>query len=169
MIKRISHGVQLGLFAFAVLALLYSLYAQYVLTFEPCPLCIMQRVSMCFLGVASFVGVFCCKKNRLLTLLALEVVLAAFGLFFALRQIWLESLPVENSGVCMPGLDLLIHYLPPREIMKLLFWGERSCGDVTWHGFGLSMATWSSMCFSVIILILLGLIYRIVLDKSTKL
>ena len=168
MMKRITHDLQFTLFIFAFCALLYSLYAQYVLSFEPCPLCIMQRVSMCFLGIAFLVGIFCIKKKNMLIVLFAELLFAAFGLFFALRQIWLESLPVENTGVCMPGLELLIHYLPPREIMKLLFWGARSCGDVTWHAFGFSMATWSSICFSVIILILLGLILRSVWDKKSR-
>ena len=160
MLKKMVRHTQLGLFILALFVLACSLYFQYALAFEPCPLCIMQRVMMGVLMILFFMGIFLWKKKSILSLLLVELFFSFFGLYFALRQVWLQSLPMEDTGVCMPGFDLLIRYLPPREIIQALFWGERSCGEATWSGLGLSMAVWSSFCFSAIILILLGVIIR---------
>lgn len=159
--KRMIHQVQRVLFISTACVLMFSLYLQYMLAFQPCPLCIMQRIALCVLTLLFLVGSSWRIKKRRLGLLCAQLGCAALGLFFALRQMWLQSLPVEDTGICLPGLDLLIRYLPPREMLRVLFWGERSCGEVTWYGFGLSMATWSAFCFAAMILVLLYVIYRV--------
>jgi disulfide bond formation protein DsbB len=131
----------------------YALYAQYVLGLEPCPLCILQRVSVIVLGAlflaaalhpAGVVG------RRIYGLLLGVVAMAGSGV--AARQVWLTMLPPEKVPACGPGLDFMLESFPLREALSMVLAGSGECAKVEWRLLGLSMPAWvliSLICLGV--------------------
>ena len=118
MTKLNYRRVQYILVLVTVFVLFFSLYSQYVMGLQPCPLCLMQRICVfVLLGLMGFtLGTL--LRARILSLL--QCFVACAGLFFALRQLWLQSLPPGAAPACMPGLDILIHYFPWQDVARAL-------------------------------------------------
>ena len=150
--------VQYLLVLITVFVLFFSLYSQYVLGLQPCPLCLMQRICVfVLLGLMGFtLGTL--KRARILSLL--QCFIACAGIFFALRQLWLQSLPAGAAPACMPGLDILIKYFPWQEVARALLWGSGDCAEATWSFLGISMAGWSACYFIFMALSTLYLYFR---------
>ncbi len=104
------------------------------------------------------------KKAHIVSFM--QIVIAGAGLFFAARQLWLQSLPAGQVPACMPGLDIMIHYFPWQTVAKALFWGAGDCAEVTWSMFGITMAGWSALYF--LFMVLVG-VFLFVRTKSTAL
>lgn len=146
-----------------ICVLFASFYFQYVVGLMPCPLCVMQRV--CLFILLGIMGLSFCTQRKAHYICLAQVVFAAAGLFFALRQLWLQSLPAGNVPACMPGLDILIRYFPLKTVMQSLFWGTGDCAEVAWHFLGISMAGWSALYFLFMVFMGLFLFWR---TKSPK-
>jgi disulfide bond formation protein DsbB len=134
------------IFAMTGFVLIISFYLQYIEALRPCPLCLMQRGMMIFIFLLACLGLFMVKRF----LLAFELFFALAGGFFALRQLWLQSLPVPDTGMCLPGVEMLIHKLPWHEVLHTFVWGSAHCGEIAWTFLHLSMAAWSLVFFSLI-------------------
>lgn len=147
-----------------VFVLISSFYFQYVVGLQPCPLCLMQRLS------AFLFAIFCVVALCLTTLkwgkgvAVFQILFAAIGLFFASRQIWLQFFPEPQTTSCLPELDMLLRYFPWQDVAHALFWGVGNCGDLAWQWLGISMPGWSALYF-LTMLCLSGLIYYL-LDKE---
>ncbi|KTD17558.1 disulfide bond formation protein B [Legionella jordanis] len=141
-----------------------SFYFQYVKGLQPCPLCLMQRfcVILLMLVTLSALGIHSLKLSKILT--SLQIVLALSGLFFASRQLWLQSLPSQEVPACMPQLDILIRYFPWNDVLHALFWGAGDCAEISWKWLGLSMAGWSSLYF--LFMLLTGIMLIVQLNKG---
>jgi protein dithiol:quinone oxidoreductase len=139
------------------LILIISFYLQYIEALLPCPLCLMQRGMMIFIFLCALRGIFRVQR----CLLGFELLFSWVGAFFALRQLWLQSLPVEDTGMCLPGVELFLHKLPWNEVLHTFVWGSARCGEIAWTFAGISMAAWSLMFFSGvgILSVLLGVKY----------
>ncbi|MFT4058533.1 MAG: disulfide bond formation protein B [Legionella sp.] len=127
-----------------------SFYFQYGLGLAPCPLCIMQRV--CVFILLGLMSLSFRTLRRAHWVSFLQVFFAAAGLFFALRQLWLQSLPESQVPACMPGFDILVRYFPWKTIAQTMLWGTGDCAEATWHLWGISMAGWSAMYFAFMLL-----------------
>lgn len=143
-----------------------SFYFQYMQGLEPCPLCLMQRLSAILLFMVSFLSVYVSTIKRARILTVFQFFIAAFGLFFAIRQLWLQSLPVDQMPACMPGLDVLIRYFPLEKVVHALLWGTGDCGEVSWQWLGLTMPAWTALFFSLFLL--MDLIFYFFLDPLKK-
>ncbi|MFX9532743.1 disulfide bond formation protein B, partial [Acinetobacter baumannii] len=73
----------------------YALYAQHVQGFEPCPLCIFQRVAVIALGVVFLLGALHGPRGRggRAAWGALALLAAGAGIAVAGRHVWLQNLP----------------------------------------------------------------------------
>ncbi len=146
MYARKHHGQGLIL-TLTGLLLLASFGLQYFEALLPCPLCIMQRLMMFLIFLVAWAGFLTGRRF----LWGLEVLFALAGAFFAIRQLWLQANPVLDTGVCLPGVQQLIHHLPWHEVLQAFVWGgQSSCGEVGWQLLGLSMPAWSLIYFSLI-------------------
>lgn len=127
--------------------LMASFYFQYVKNMEPCPLCIMQRVCVMLLLMFGMMSLFWgfAKCGRVTSIL--QITIGCAGVFFAGRQLWLQSLPADQTPSCLPGLDILINYFPWQDILHALFWGSGDCAEISWSWLGLSMPAWSALYF----------------------
>ncbi len=124
-----------------------SLYLQFVQGLQPCPLCLMQRLCVILLFLICFIGVTVRSRRAGKIVAGAQFFVAAWGLFFAGRQLWLQSLPAGQAPSCMPELDVLIHYFPWRDVLRSLFWGTGNCAEISWQWLGLSMPAWAGLYF----------------------
>lgn len=134
-----------------VIVLLTSLYLQYFVKLQPCPLCLMQRFCVFLLLIIMGLSFHTLKRAHLLSIL--QVIISAAGMFFSVRQIWLQTLPPDKAPACMPGLDVLINYFPWQTVAKALFWGAGDCAEVTWSFLGISLPGWGAIYFLFMFLI----------------
>lgn len=160
-----------------------SFYFEQELDLLPCPMCIGQRISMLISGIlvlVVFLIINLYKRNKVLnnrkesqvlflhknlyplsmrwfigTCLVLALVFLKIGFYIAIRQVYLQSLPVGEAPACGPGLNFLIKYLPWQKIMSAIFYGSGECAKVSWSFLGLSIAGWSAIMFFVNWIILL--------------
>lgn len=166
MTKRKFRLIQNALALITFIVVFLSFYFQYSKGFSPCPLCIMQRVCACGILIFCLIGVSLSSLARAKHISLIQVVFAALGLFFASRQLWLQSMVTPETAACLPGIEMLIHYFPWRELVHLFLWGSNSCGEVAWYGLGLSMAAWSAIYFGFMFVIGAMLFCRLILTSN---
>ena len=136
---------------FVLAAAVAAVYVQLVMGIVPCPLCILQRLAYLLIGAVVIIALLHRSQGLAQDIyFGLSIVFALFGLVVALRQVWLQLVPPEMSGVCGPGLNELVHSLPPGELHHKIFYGAGDCGLVHWTALGLSMAGWSAVCFLLV-------------------
>ncbi len=152
-------------FVFTLFMSLASFYFEYVLELNPCPLCIMQRLVMLGLAVIFFLCVLTSRRLLILSYSLLGSVIGGLGVFFASRQLYLQSLPTSQQPACGPGFNALIKYFPLKDVMHVLFYGSGDCAKVDWHFFGLPMPFYSLLAFTAVIFML---VYLAVITKKAK-
>lgn len=140
------------LFGFAVCAslLAYAVFAQYGQMFEPCPLCIFQRVAMAAVAVVALLGAIHAPRSvagrRVYGLLAFLA--AGTGAGIAARHVWLQHLPPDQVPACGPGLSYMVESLPSYlDVVKKVLQGSGECAKVDWTFLGFSMPEWTLLCF----------------------
>lgn len=139
---------QFFLFIISLGVLLASFYFQWVKELQPCPLCIMQRFCVALALVLFMMGVVLGRSRGASILTLLQCIVALAGLYFASRQVWLQSLPPDKLPACLPGLDVLLRYFPWHDVLKALIWGAADCAEVNWQWLGLSMPGWCVIYFA---------------------
>ena len=142
--------------AACVAMLAFGMYLQHVVGLEPCPMCIVQRYAL--VAVALVAGVTALFRNRTAryTGVTLMGAFAVFGAFTAARQSWLQWNPPEIMS-CGRDFFGMIESFPLRRAIPMIFRGSGDCSVIDWTFLGLSIANWSSLCFSAIILVAVAL------------
>ena len=139
-------------FAVCAAVMAYALYAQHVLGFEPCPLCIFQRVAYIALGLVFLVGAVVAPARSsgraLLGVLALVPAVAGVGI--AARHVWMQHLPADQVPSCGPPLEFLRETFPLVTVVKKVLTGSGQCAKIDWTFLGLSMPQWSLLTFAVL-------------------
>lgn len=156
--ERNSYRNIQNLMLFITIAVLASaFYIEKINNLEPCPLCIMQRLCTFILGFGCFVAFGLASLQRARMISVVQIVTAVLGIYFASRQLWLQSLPTADGQMCMPGLEAVMSHVSFGNLIKTFLWGSASCSDVSWSVFGLTMPAWALMYFIVIAVINIGL------------
>ncbi|MDF1758215.1 MAG: disulfide bond formation protein B [Legionellaceae bacterium] len=166
--KTTYKNTQNGLLLFTILVVVSAFYLENVFDLRPCPLCIMQRFCILLLGFFCFVALGLKSLKRARFIAIIQSIFSILGLYFASRQIWLQSLPVDESQMCMPGLEALVHYFSPAVIIKAFFWGSSECSEVSWRFIGLSMPEWAAIYFSIMTAINSFLVVVLSFSLDTK-
>ncbi len=126
----------------------YALYAQHGLGLEPCPLCIFQRVAVIATGLVFLAGSLHGPRAGGRWLYGgLAALAASIGAGIAGRHVWLQSLPAEDVPACGPGLDYMMEAFPLQQVLRRVFSGSGECAQIDWTFLGLSMPTWTLVCF----------------------
>jgi disulfide bond formation protein DsbB len=128
-----------------------ALYLQYVLYLDPCPLCMVQRLTFAAM-LALFViaaihnpGPFWAKAYA-----GLISLFAILGVAVAGRHIWIQHLPKDQVPACGPGLDYMLDNFPLSKILKELLHGSGECAANEWHFLGLGIPQWALLWFVVL-------------------
>jgi disulfide bond formation protein DsbB len=139
--------------------LAFGLYLQHGVGLEPCPMCIVQRYTLVFIAIVSGLSGVSDKKILHVGGAALLLLAAGFGAFVAARQSWLQWYPPE---VVSCGRDFygMIETFPLQRAIPMIFKGGGDCTKVDWTFLGGSIANWSFLCFGVVVLLSLTLIWR---------
>jgi disulfide bond formation protein DsbB len=133
----------------------YGLYLQHVRNLEPCPLCILQRYAFVAVGLIALAATLHGPGRIGQSIYGLLVVLAAgSGAGIAARQTWLQHNPPKALD-CGPDLAYMLDAFPLSQVLPKVFKGEGDCAKVTWMFLGLSIAEWALVCF--VLLVLAGL------------
>jgi disulfide bond formation protein DsbB len=125
-----------------------ALFMEHAMGLEPCPLCILQRVTVIVTGLVTLVAALHHPGVRGIRVYAIGAILAAvLGAALAVRQLWLQSLPKDQVPACGPGLDYLMEVLPLTEVLNMILTGDGSCAEIAWTLFGISIPGWTLVGF----------------------
>ena len=135
------------------------LYLQNELGLVPCPMCIVQRYALIGVIVVCAFGAAGQTALRAMLVSWTVFLLAGFGAFVAARQSWLQWYPPE---VVSCGRDFygMVENFPLQRLIPMIFKGSGDCTKVDWTFLGGSIANWSFVAFSCILLLMLALRWR---------
>ncbi len=134
--------------AFCAGLLGYAWFAQFVQGYEPCPLCIFQRIGVILVGLLCLAAALHGPGAVGRRIYGAAASLAALGgAVVAGRHVWLQNLPEDARPACGPGLDYLLDVFPLWDAIRMAFEGSGECANVDWMLFGLSMPGWVLICF----------------------
>ena len=139
--------------------LAFGLYLQHVAGLEPCPMCIVQRYALVLVAIVAGITVMASRKSLLITGSGLMTVLSGLGAFVAARQSFLQWYPPEIAS-CGRDLYGMIETFPLKRAIPMIFKGSGDCTKIDWTFLGLSIANWSLVCFALIALLGLALVFR---------
>ncbi|MEE9575263.1 MAG: disulfide bond formation protein B [Gammaproteobacteria bacterium] len=132
----------------------FGLYLEHVVGLEPCPLCVFQRIAYIVVGLFALIGAIHNPQKlfeRIYTGLILIASLCGAGI--AGRQVWLQHLPEDKIPECGPGLDYMLDAFPFTEALKMILSGSGECAEVQWTFLSFSIAEWSIVCFTGLIIV----------------
>ncbi len=145
----------------------FGLYLEHGTGLEPCPLCIFQRIAyIVVMIIALIAAIHNPAAWGRYVYLGFTLITAGIGLGIAGRQTWLQHLPADQVPECGPGLEYMLEVFPFAQALEMILKGSGECAEVQWTFLGFSIAEWSLVCFSLIILcsILVTVLFR---PKST--
>lgn len=149
-------GNALG-FIGCVAMMAYAFYSQFALGFEPCPLCMFQRVGVVGLGLGFLLAAAHAPRGvaggRFYA--GLITLLAAFPAYVAGRHLYIQSLPAGSVPSCGATLDYMLDVFPLLTVVKKVLTGGGECARIDWTFLGLSMPGW--VLISVVALTAWGL------------
>lgn len=138
----------LGGFLACVAGLAFALYLQHFQGYEPCPMCIFQRVAMAGAGIVFLLGALHGPRRAGRWVYATLAVLAsAGGAAIAGRHVWLQSLPADQVPACGPTLDYLLGMLPVMEVVTMVLKGDGNCAKIDAAWLGVSLPAWTLIAF----------------------
>lgn len=133
-----------------VVGLAFALYLQHFQGYEPCPMCIFQRVAMLAAGLFFLVGALHNPAGNGRWFYAVMADLAAIvGALIAARHVWLQNLPPDQVPACGPTLDYLLQEmgLPVFEVVQMILKGDGNCAKIDAQWLGLSLPLWTMIAF----------------------
>ena len=126
----------------------FALYLQHAKGFEPCPMCIFQRIAMCGSGLFFLLGALHGPRAGGRWVYALLAALAAvIGAGISGRQVWLQSLPADQVPACGPTLDYLMKMMPLQNVVTYVLKGEGSCAKIDAQWLGIALPEWTLFAF----------------------
>ena len=139
----------------------YALYAQYVQDYQPCMLCMVQRVFVCAVGLVALLAALHGPGRLGVRLYALVTALfAAGGAYVAGRHVYLQHLPPEQLDGCAPSFEYALENYDALKFLKTIVIRDQDCGTIDWTFLGLSMPTWVLASFAGLFIIALWAGFR---------
>ncbi|EPF81759.1 disulfide bond formation protein B [Acinetobacter rudis] len=158
------------LFLASVIGMAFALYLEHVKGFEPCPLCVFQRVGLIGLGFFSLIAFLHNPRQvfvkRLYAGLGTICILWSAGV--AMRHVWMQNLPADQVPTCGPGLNYLLEAFPMKTVLQQVLSGSGECAVVDWSLFGLSLPVWSGVFFIFLSIISIWQLFRFYPNKNKK-
>jgi disulfide bond formation protein DsbB len=139
----------------------YAIYAEKVLGFVPCPLCMFQRVCIGALGVVFLIAALHPARRAGAIVYGVLTFLAAGATsWVAGRHVWIQAQPPGTVPACGAPLDALMEMFPLSDVIRRVMTGGGECGVIDWAFLGVSMPGWVLIC--AVALGLLGVVNNIV-------
>ncbi len=129
----------------------YAFFAQYVLDYQPCMLCMVQRVFVCLVGIIALLAALHGPGRIGARIYGSLVALSAFGgAYIAARHVYLQHLPPEQLDGCAPSFEYALENYGALKFLRTIFIRDQDCGVIDWTFLGLSMPTWTFGCFALL-------------------
>ena len=139
----------LVLIAWIAVLLVGALVMEHGFGMEPCPLCLMQRAWFYIAGLVVLAGLIDHPARGIYPLLA--ILTAVVGGGFAIRHIWIGTLPPESVPACGAGVDFLIEGGMWSEALTAMTFGTSDCAETGDDMFlGVSLPIWALGGFLVV-------------------
>jgi disulfide bond formation protein DsbB len=137
-----------------------SFFVQHILGVEPCPLCIVQRLTYLGLIPVFFVAAVARRQGRIQrALLWTAAILTLAGLGVAGYQTYLQLLPARLVASCTASLSYMLDTMAGTEVLTRLLHATGDCSDTSFKVLGLTLAQASLIIFMSFTL-LLGMLLR---------
>lgn len=131
-----------------------AFYLEFVQGMEPCLLCQTQRFCVGLVGLMALIAFIQNPRTtgrRSYALLGMAF--AAGGIYFASRQLWLQSLPPDQVPACGPtSVSYLMDVLPFWDVMQKMLQGDGNCAEVH-KVFGVTIPLWNLFAFGGMVLV----------------
>jgi protein dithiol:quinone oxidoreductase len=125
----------------------FAIYAEKVLGFLPCPLCMFQRVCIAALGIVFLLAaVHRVRYHGAIAYAGFIFVAAAATSWVAGRHVWIQAQPPGTVPACGAPLDNLMQMFPLLEVIRKVMTGGGECGVIDWALLGVSMPGWVLIC-----------------------
>ena len=143
------------IFLICLISIISAYFIEYVLGFQPCNLCLIQRIPY-GLGLILIIFNYSLIKNERFIILML-ILIFVFSLIISFYHFGIEQGFFEESAVC--GLKNASNLISKEEILEQLQTKTISCKDVTFRIFGFSLTVFN-MIISLILVIFLTNLYK---------
>ena len=143
------------IFLICLISIISAYFIEYVLGFQPCNLCLIQRIPY-GLGLILIILNYSLIKNERFIILML-ILIFVFSLIISFYHFGIEQGFFEESAVC--GLKNASNLISKDEILEQLQTKTISCKDVTFRIFGFSLTVFN-MIISLILVIFLTNLYK---------
>ena len=143
------------IFLICLISIISAYFIEYVLGFQPCNLCLIQRIPY-GLGLILIILNYSLIKNERFIMLML-ILIFIFSLIISFYHFGIEQGFFEESAVC--GLKNASNLISKEEILEQLQTKTISCKDVTFRIFGFSLTVFN-MIISLILVIFLTNLYK---------
>ena len=125
------------IFSLSFIALISAFFIEYVLGYQPCNLCLIERIPY-ILSIIIIMVIFFIKKNqKFLVMLIILTFIFSFAISF--YHFGIEQGFFQESSVC--GVKNLTEIITKEDLLKQLSKKTISCKDVTFKIFGLSLTS----------------------------
>lgn len=151
MFKATSENLALWILALCGALLFGALVMEHVFQKEPCPLCLMQRIWFFAAGLFAFAGLMHDPRWGIYPLLSIVSALTGGG--FAIRQLYLQSLPADQVPACGPGIGYMLEAFPLRDVLIAMTSGTGDCAEVTFSFLGVSLPGWALLGFAAVVVL----------------
>ena len=122
---------------FSFVALISAYFIEYVLGYQPCNLCLIERIPY-GLSIMIIMAIFLIRKNqKFLVMLLILTFIFSFAISF--YHFGIEQGFFQESSVC--GVKSLTGIITKEDLLKQLSEKTISCKDVTFRIFGLSLTS----------------------------
>jgi len=109
----------------------YAIYAQKVLNYTPCPLCMFQRVCVVTLGIVFLIAALHPARRAGAIVYGVLIFLAAGATtWVAGRHVWIQHQPYGTVPSCGAPLDNLLEMFPVLEVIRRVMTGGGECGTI---------------------------------------
>ncbi len=141
--RTISQWLPWTLLVAAAAALGTAYTAQLGFGYEPCVLCLYQRIPYAVIAVLGVSAIFMTQPDRQRLITALSALTFAVSAGIALYHVgveqhwWTSAAPCGASGAAVSSTEDFLAALQEKP--------EKSCGDIDWTLFGVSMATYNTV------------------------
>jgi disulfide bond formation protein DsbB len=156
MISLSKEKYQIILFLVSTLALFAAYFIQYILGYQPCNLCIIERVPYALSLIVLLLNYR--FKNNQNFYSALLLIIFSFSLLLSIYHLGIEQGLVAESNLCVS--DDKSSIISKEAILKSFKEFTVSCKDVALKIFGLSLTTYN-IVLSLIMLLISFKIYSI--------
>ena len=126
-----------------------GLLVEFALGLAPCPLCMMQRIWFALTGIVAWIGLSHNPRWGIYPLISALCAMVGGG--FAIRQLWLQSLPADQVPSCGPDLSYMIDAFPLGDLLVAMTSGTGDCAVIHDVIPLMSIAGWSLLGFSLLL------------------